>query len=139
MPVSSPAFTAHRGRAMLRNSAPLAIRVEPFARKGLAPYGVASLLPCDPAIIPLAIMRKEQSEPKGLLPLVVAVTGHRDLSPDEVPHIVQQVRALFIALNDRYPHTPILLLSSLAEGADRLVAHTALECGAELYVVLPME
>lgn len=76
---------------------------------------------------------------KGLLPLVVGVTGHRDLITDEVPDVVMQVRDLFTRLRKAYPHTPIILMSSLAEGADRLVAQTALECGAELYVVLPMQ
>lgn len=74
-----------------------------------------------------------------MLPLVVGVTGHRDLATDEAPDIVRQVRDFFTALKSAYPHTPIVLLSSLAEGADRLVAHTALDCGAQLYVVLPMQ
>jgi hypothetical protein len=84
-------------------------------------------------------MKKTQNTRKGLLPLVVGVTGHRDLAADEIPNIVQQVRALFVTLEERYPHTPIVVLSSLAEGADRLVARTALDCGAELYVILPMQ
>jgi uncharacterized membrane protein YiaA len=70
---------------------------------------------------------------------VVGVTGHRDLAAEEIPKIVESVRELFLMLRRSYPHTPIVLLSSLAEGADRLVAHSALDCGAELYTVLPME
>ena len=85
------------------------------------------------------VMHIEQSVPKGLLPLVVGVTGHRDLAADEVRNAVQRVRDLFDSLRKSYPHTPIVLLSSLAEGADRLVARTALECGAQLYVVLPLQ
>jgi hypothetical protein len=84
-------------------------------------------------------MKKAQNARKGLLPLVVGVTGHRDLAADEVPNVVQHVRQLFVTLEEKYPHTPIVLLSSLAEGADRLVARTALDCGAELYVILPMQ
>jgi hypothetical protein len=38
----------------------------------------------------------------------------------------------------RYSSTPIVLLSPLAEGADRLVAEVALEVGARLVVPLPM-
>src|SRR5580698_6238469 len=75
---------------------------------------------------------------KALLPLIVAVTGHRDLGEDEGGNVARQVRQLFVTLRDTYPHTPIILLSSLAEGADRLVARAALDCGIELYVVLPM-
>jgi hypothetical protein len=86
-----------------------------------------------------AVMMRERKLSKGLLPLVVGVTGHRDLATDDAPMIVQQVRSLFDALDRSYPHTPIVLLSSLAEGADRLVARTALDSGAELFVVLPMQ
>jgi hypothetical protein len=76
---------------------------------------------------------------KGTLPLVVGVTGHRDLVADEVPQIVGEVRDLFAKLQEAHPHTPIVLMSTLAEGADRLVARTALDCGAELHVVLPIQ
>jgi hypothetical protein len=76
---------------------------------------------------------------KALLPLIVAVTGHRDLGEDEGGNVARQVRQLFVTLRDTYPHTPIILLSSLAEGADRLVARAALDCGIELYIVLPMQ
>jgi hypothetical protein len=75
----------------------------------------------------------------GLLPLIVGVTGHRDLAPDDDSAVQRQVRDVFANLHAAYPHTPIVLLSSLAEGADRVVAHAALECGAELYAVLPVE
>ncbi|HEY6449948.1 MAG TPA: hypothetical protein VIX60_04645 [Candidatus Cybelea sp.] len=92
-----------------------------------------------PAIMLSDVMHIEQSVPRGLLPLVVGVTGHRDLAADEVRNAVQRVRDLFRSLKRSYPHTPIVLLSSLAEGADRLVARTALECGAQLYVVLPLQ
>lgn len=84
-------------------------------------------------------MRNKQSVMKGLLPLVVGVTGHRDLAADEVDNVVQRVRDFFQSLARSYPHTPVILLSSLAEGADRLVARAALEFGAELYVVLPLQ
>lgn len=75
---------------------------------------------------------------KGPLPLIVGVTGHRDLVAGDAPRIVARVRGLLTELSERYPHTPAVVMSSLAEGADRLVAHAALECGAKLYAVLPM-
>lgn len=76
---------------------------------------------------------------KGPLPLIVGVTGHRDLVADDAPRVVGRVRGLLTELGARYPHTPIVLMSSLAEGADRLVARTALDYGAELFAVLPMK
>ncbi|MEO6835973.1 MAG: hypothetical protein ABI231_08715 [Candidatus Tumulicola sp.] len=81
---------------------------------------------------------KRENVKAGPLPLVVGVMGHRDLVADEVPDIVRRVRDLFIRLRNTYPHTPLILMSSLAEGADRLVARAALDFGAELYVVLPL-
>ncbi|MGA9851333.1 MAG: hypothetical protein WBR15_00135 [Gammaproteobacteria bacterium] len=74
----------------------------------------------------------------GPVPLVIGVTGHRDLVPEDVPRIRESLDTLFACLHRQYPHTPLRLLSPLAEGADRLVAKVALEHGAELVVPLPM-
>ncbi len=74
----------------------------------------------------------------GTLPLVVAVTGHRDLRPQDVPSLEGAVRGIFDTLHKDYPHTPLLLLSQLAEGADRLVARIALASGARLVCPMPM-
>jgi hypothetical protein len=72
------------------------------------------------------------------LPLVIGVTGHRDLRADEIPEIRTRVRALFVDLQERFPARKLRLLSPLAEGADRLVANVAVELGMELAVVMPM-
>ena len=72
------------------------------------------------------------------LPLVIGVTGHRDLREDEMPGIRARVRDLFLDLQSRYPTRKLRLLSPLAEGADRLVANVAMELGMELSVVMPM-
>jgi hypothetical protein len=72
------------------------------------------------------------------LPLVIGVTGHRDLRAQDVDRLKEEVGKAFGALNGRYPNTPLVLLSSLAEGADRLVTEVALSSGMGLIVVLPM-
>jgi len=72
------------------------------------------------------------------LPLVIAVTGHRDLVAAEVPAIRDRVREFFRALSEGYPDRRLQVMSSLAEGADQLVAEIALEMGIELMVPLPM-
>ncbi len=74
------------------------------------------------------------------LPLVIGVTGHRDLRADARPAIAEQVRDILLHFKNSYPATPIILLSPLAEGADRLVAEVALEAaiGANLMALLPM-
>jgi hypothetical protein len=72
------------------------------------------------------------------LPLVIGVTGHRDLCASELPGIRERVRGLFQDLMARYPTRKLLLLTPLAEGADRLVAEEALALEIQLRVVLPM-
>lgn len=72
------------------------------------------------------------------LPLVVAVTGHRDLVASETAELRQKVRAFFLELIERFPSRQLRLLSSLAEGADQLVAEVALDLEVELVVPLPM-
>jgi hypothetical protein len=73
-------------------------------------------------------------------PLVIGVTGHRDLRPEDLDRLGQQVRDVLRELRARYASTPFVLLSPLAEGADRLAARIALEpdIGARLVVPLPM-
>jgi len=52
------------------------------------------------------------------VPLVVAVTGHRDLVPAEVPEIRARVSRMLAALRDAYPHRAVLVMS--VEAARRL-------------------
>ena len=72
------------------------------------------------------------------VPLVVAVTGHRDLLPSEIPAIRKLVRNFLVELRDAYPDRIIAVMSALAEGADRLVAEEAITLRMPLTVVLPM-
>jgi len=72
------------------------------------------------------------------VPLVVAVSGHRDLLPAEMPRIRQLVREFLCELRDTCPDRVVAVMSALAEGADRLVAQEALELGMPLTVLLPM-
>lgn len=74
----------------------------------------------------------------GPLPLVVGVTGHRDLRPEDHPGLEALVRGIFESRCKHCPATSVLLLSSLAEGADRLAAAVALNAGLRLVVPLPL-
>jgi hypothetical protein len=71
-------------------------------------------------------------------PLVVGVTGHRDLVPGEIPTIRARVRDFLLDLHGQYPDRDLAVLTPLAEGADRLVADEALALGIPITVVLPM-
>lgn len=73
-----------------------------------------------------------------LVPLVLAVTGHRDVPADDLAVLSAAVSAQLRKLSAQHPNSPGLLLSGLAEGADRLVARCALEAGWALGVVLPL-
>jgi len=79
----------------------------------------------------------------GRIPLVIGVTGHRDLYEandvrlrDEIARALDRLKKDYLH-ND--PDTPIVILSALAEGADSLVAELALAKGAILIAPLPME
>jgi hypothetical protein len=72
------------------------------------------------------------------IPLVVGVTGHRDIPPEDAAVVAQRLKGVFDRLAREHPSTPIVALSPLAEGADRLFAKAALDHGAELLVALPM-
>ena len=72
------------------------------------------------------------------VPLLVAVTGHRDLVRSEVPGLRDRIRTFLSGLRDAYPDLPIQLISPLAEGGDRLAARVAKDLGIPLVVPLPM-
>jgi len=71
------------------------------------------------------------------IPIVLGVTGHRDPHPEAVEQLEAEVRSIFDELRGQYPNTPLVLLSPLAEGADRLAARVAVDAGVQLFVPLP--
>lgn len=72
------------------------------------------------------------------VPLVVAVTGHRDLVPAEIPTIRLRVREFLTGLMEGYPERGVTVMSSLAEGADQLVAEEAIGLRIPVIAPLPM-
>ncbi len=75
--------------------------------------------------------------PADPLVLAVGVTGHRNPHPQALPSLRIQVVRAFERLEQELG-LRILVLSSLAEGADRLVAEIALERGHRLVAPLPL-
>jgi hypothetical protein len=77
------------------------------------------------------------------LPLVIGATGHRDLRDQDIPALESAVAEAIKRLKHDYlnddEETPLIVLSSLAEGADRLIARVAMKLGAKLIAPLPME
>jgi hypothetical protein len=74
------------------------------------------------------------------LTLVVGVTGHRDLRDQDIPELERTVATVIAQLRGDYldNETPLVLLSALAEGADRLAARIALAQGERLVAPMPM-
>jgi hypothetical protein len=97
------------------------------------------------------------------LPLVIGATGHRDLRDEDIPALEGAVAKVIERLKRDYlkdtrwscrvpglrvlcrwlglcvdRETPIIVLSSLAEGADRLIARIAMAHGAKLIAPLPL-
>ena len=72
------------------------------------------------------------------LPLIVSVTGHRDLRADDVPALTVAVRGIFEQFRSKYPSTPLVLLTALASGADQLVARVAKSMGIAYRVPMPL-
>jgi hypothetical protein len=88
---------------------------------------------------------KYQSSSKHLIPIVVGVTGHRDLREEDIPELEKKVGAIFkeikLKYQDKYQRLPITILSPLADGADMLVAQVGLHADhadIKLTAVLPM-
>ncbi len=71
-------------------------------------------------------------------PIIVGVTGHRNLCDDEIDIIYELVGKELYSLRKQFPHSRCIMLNSLAEGADQLCAKVGLEEGFELIVPLPM-
>ncbi len=76
------------------------------------------------------------------LPLVIGVSGHRNVRKQDiatleakVAEIIARIRRDYLRGNDE---TPLILLSPLAEGADRIAARVALKAGVRLIAPLPM-
>ena len=72
------------------------------------------------------------------IPLTVGVSGHRAIRPQDEPVLAAGVKRELERLHQQYPHSPLVMLNSLAEGADQLCARAALDMGVPLVAVLPM-
>ena len=72
------------------------------------------------------------------VPLIVSVTGHRDLVAEEIAGIRENVSAFLTELLTEYPDRGVSVMTALAEGADQLVAEEALRLHIPLIVPLPM-
>jgi len=78
------------------------------------------------------------SDHAGRVPIVLAVTGHRAIPMQDEEALCKAVKSELNLISKSNPHSPCILISALAEGADRLVANCALDLGWQLCSVLPL-
>lgn len=71
------------------------------------------------------------------IPIVIGVTGHRDLREQDIPRLRAAVRGELESLMASSPSSEFVMLNSLAEGADALCAQEALALGMRLACPLP--
>jgi len=70
--------------------------------------------------------------------LYVGVSGHRDLKKDKINTYVNKVIAILEKLVKENPEKEVIVISPLADGADRLVVYAAKKLGLRYEVLLPM-
>ena len=78
-------------------------------------------------------------KPETTIPIVVGVTGHRALREQDLPALRESVKTELRNIQKLCPHSPVMMLCSLAEGGDLLCADVAEELGIGLIAVLPTE
>ena len=73
------------------------------------------------------------------IPIVIGVTGHRNIRKQDEDAIRAAVEGELQKMQALCPHSPLVLLCSLAEGGDLLCADAAEKLGIPLIAVLPRE
>jgi hypothetical protein len=73
----------------------------------------------------------------GIHPVMVGVTGHRDIPSTDVARLKEVTRSVLTDIQRETHASPHVLLTALAEGADRLAAQVALEIGWTLGAIIP--
>lgn len=93
--------------------------------------------------IRFAFAWKEENR-EGNIPVIVGVTGHRDLVEGdkqllgaEVKKSLAQIKELCHGKKKGKGHTPVIMLNAFAQGADMLCAEAAFGLGMDVYAVLP--
>jgi hypothetical protein len=64
----------------------------------------------------------------------VGITGHQRLDPEGLPWVTKAIREQLQALDP-----PLIAVTSLAIGADQLLARLVVELGGKIHAVLPFE
>jgi hypothetical protein len=68
----------------------------------------------------------------------VSISGHRDLKQTKIKEYYQAIKSTLLEIMEQNKDKEILVVSPLAEGADRLIVKVALDLGLKYEVLLPM-
>src|SRR3989338_6844639 len=74
---------------------------------------------------------------QGLVPVVIGVTGHRDIPAADIELLTIATRSALTGIEQSSLHSPHIMLTSLAEGGGRITAKVAIGMGWMVGVVLP--
>lgn len=75
---------------------------------------------------------------RGPMPMVVGITGHRDIDAADIPELMRKIAEIFEERLSAYRRTPLLLLSPLATGADRIAARVAMSPRFRIPIIVPL-
>ncbi|MFL5381589.1 MAG: hypothetical protein ACJ8GN_03620 [Longimicrobiaceae bacterium] len=73
---------------------------------------------------------------KGPIPLVIGITGHRELVESQRPKLEERVARVLREAGSECRYTPLMLLTTLEGEADRLAARVALKLGVKVAAAL---
>ncbi len=68
----------------------------------------------------------------------IGVTGHRDPDPADIPALRRDITDLLRWLQTRLPGVELVLVSGMANGADRIAMDAAFDAGLHVHALLPM-
>jgi hypothetical protein len=87
---------------------------------------------------PRPVGHKWKGQSSNLWDMLIGATGHRDLNPQEIPALRAAVRRFLTHWANQSTEPPLMVASSLWEGADLLVTEEALSLGVDCCAVLPL-
>ena len=71
------------------------------------------------------------------IPIIFSFTGHRDLEKESEETLRLELKKLFDKFHRRFPHSDLVMLNALADGADMIAAEVALDNHIRVTPVLP--
>ena len=68
----------------------------------------------------------------------IGISGHRHLLPSQKAENLQILKGYLLKLQREHPNKKLIIVTPLADGADRLIIYAAVELGIEYEVILPL-